>query len=347
MKRKANGSRSLADAPEGEAGCRTRRSLPYIAKMAAGMFASRVFGRHRPLMVNIETTHRCNLDCTYCDKSRANSPQMELGAGLRVIDELASLGTISVCFDGGEPLFHPDIEHFVRRAKSHAMRVSMSTNGHLIKHKPKVLPFVDMVKISVDGPAPVHDAGRGKGSFEQAVEGAQLALQAGCKVALRMTLAEHNVANYRDVLALAKQLKVQALFQPAIGSIMNAADAPSTHSANATAYRAAIDDLKRLKALGEPVANEKLCLDHLRSWPTPKPVPFCSGGRVEVAIGPDGCLFPCGRVGRDRQAPNVFALGVAEAFKIMQRPADCCNCWCTLTLSACYQYRGDLRLLCG
>ncbi|HEY4158177.1 MAG TPA: radical SAM protein [Polyangiaceae bacterium] len=324
---------------------RARDYVRYGARLAKGMLGSRLFGAHRPLMVNIEPTHRCNLDCTYCDKVDPRSPQMDTEKALRMLDELAELGTLSVCFDGGEPLVHPGIERFVERAKAHGMRVSMSTNGHLLKRKPNVLRFVDKVKISVDGPAHVHDAGRGRGSFEQAMHGARLALDAGTGVAIRMTLGAHNVAHYREVLRFAKEMRIQALFQPAIGNIMNGADAPEAHSADSAAYRDAIDELMQLKAEGEPVGNEMLCLEHLRNWPEPKPVPFCSGGRVEVAIGPDGGMFPCGRTGRNLKAPNVFEVGVAEAFEHVLRPTDCANCWCTLTLAGCYLYRGDVRLL--
>ena len=319
----------------------------YGAKLARGILSSRVFGHHRPLLVNFETTRRCNLNCVYCDKSNDGSPDMDTVAAIRVIDELAAIGTLSICFDGGEPLLHPDIEQFVRRAKTHGMRVSMSTNGILIPRQSNVLRFVDKVKVSVDGPPLIHDAGRRKGSFAGAVEGVRIAAKAGCSVAIRMTLGDHNVRHYRDVLAIAKELQVKALFQPAVGSVMNNANAPKAHSANIATYRAAIDHLVRLKARGEPVANETLCLRHLRNWPDPIPTSLCSGGRVEVAIGPDGDLFPCGRRGRHLHAPNVFSMGVADAFRQLSRPTDCANCWCALTLAGCHLYRGDIRMLTG
>jgi hypothetical protein len=56
-------------------------------------------------------------------------------------------------------------------------------------------------------------------------------------------------------------------------------------------------------------------------------------------------MFPCGRVGRGRPAPNVFEIGARRAFEEVLRPTDCANCWCTLTVAGCYLYRGDLRLL--
>jgi MoaA/NifB/PqqE/SkfB family radical SAM enzyme len=341
---------AVAVADQGDAAHRptrfgTKDYVVYAGKLAAGIVASRVAKRHRPLMVNIEPTHRCNLDCTYCDKVDPRSPQMEIGAALRMIDELAALGTLSVCFDGGEPLVHKGIEQFVERAKSHGMRVSMSTNGLLIRRKRRILSSVDLVKISIDGPPHIHDGGRGAGSFGGAMDGARLAVDAGCKVALRMTLAEHNAPYYDDVIRFAKELGIVALFQPAVGNIMSGKDAPAEHSPGVVAYRNSIDALMRLKAAGEPIGNEMLALEHLRNWPEPKPVPFCSGGRIEVAIGPDGCMFPCGRTGRGEPAPNVFELGVATAFERVMRPTDCANCWCTLTVSARYLYRGDIRLL--
>jgi len=319
--------------------------VAYGTKLALGMLGSRAFSRHRPLLLNIEPTHRCNLDCVYCDKVDPKSPQMETAAALQLLDELAALGTLSVCFDGGEPLVHPGIEPLVRRAKTHGMRVSMSTNGMLLHRKPRVLDGVDVVKISIDGPAHVHDAGRGRGSFDKSMAGARYALAAGCKVAIRMTLAAHNVGYFEDVIFHAKQLGIQALFQPAIGNIMNGADAPEAHSADVAGYRAAIDELMRLKRAGEPIGNERVCLEHLRNWPDPTPVNTCSGGRVEVAIGPDGNMYPCGRTGRNLPAPNVFELGAAAAFEHVLRPTDCRNCWCTLTVAGCFLYGGDLRLL--
>ncbi|MFZ5893701.1 MAG: radical SAM protein [Myxococcota bacterium] len=322
------------------------RGLRWL-KATAGLVESRAFGKHRPIWVNIEPSHRCNLECSYCDKAGDHGPEMSEAQLVWLIDELARAGTLSVCFDGGEPLVHRGITQALQRAKQHGMRTSLSTNGILIPRREAAMRAVDVAKVSIDGPREIHDRGRGAGAYDKALTGVRRALDMGVTVALRMTLARHNVHAYEHVLDLARELGVSALFQPAIGSLMEASDAPDQESPDVDAYRRAMAALHAAKSEGAPVGNEYVCIDHLAHFPEPVPVPFCAGGRVEIAIGPDGGMFPCGRVGRGPAAPNVFELGVARAFERVLRPNDCASCWCTLTLGNCYAYDLSPRLLEG
>jgi MoaA/NifB/PqqE/SkfB family radical SAM enzyme len=319
----------------------------HLRRSALGVLGSRLFGDHKPLFVNIEPTHRCNLDCDYCDKTGPRAPQMTTAQAVNLIEELADAGTVSVCFDGGDPLVHPGIGEMVRAARRRGLAVSISTNGILVPRRIEEIKEANFVKISVDGPAAIHDSARGEGSYEKALIGARVAKEHGITVAIRMTIAEHNVRMHRHVLAVAQQLGVLALFQPAIGSLFDASKHEAAHSPHVAAYRDTIDDLIALKLAGAPVATELVALRHLRRWPDPVPMPFCGGGRVMAAVGPEGGVYPCGRVGRDEVAPNAFERGVSEAFSDVLRPTDCASCWCTLTLANCYAYRFDPRLLEG
>ena len=314
-------------------------------RAAVGVIQSRVFGRHAPLFVNIEPTHVCNLACTFCDKHEGETMKTE--DGVRLLEELAAAGTVSVCFDGGEPLAHPGIGTLVQTGRRLGLAVALSTNGTLIPRRIDAIKDANVVKISIDGPEAIHDRGRASGNWKKALAGARRAKEAGIWVAIRMTIAEHNVGHHREVLRIAEDLGVQALFQPAIGSLFDASRHEAAHSPHVQAYRASIDDLIELKRRGAPVANEFVALQHLRTWPEPNPVPFCGGGRVMAAIGPEGGIYPCGRVGRDQPAPNAIHEGVERAFDGVLRPTDCASCWCTLTLSNCYAYRFDPRLLDG
>src|SRR5262249_18307899 len=66
---------------------RAQVRVGHAAKAMARVLESRLLGAHRPLFVNIEPTHRCNLECSYCDKTGAHAPQMKTEDALRLIDE--------------------------------------------------------------------------------------------------------------------------------------------------------------------------------------------------------------------------------------------------------------------
>lgn len=315
--------------------------------LARRLFSARVLRRYRPLLVNIETTLRCNLACRFCDKSSPQGPQMDTERACRLIDDLADAGTCSVCFDGGEPLLHPGIGEIIAHARRRDLRVALSTNGTLIPQRPDAWKQANVIKISLDGPEEQHDAGRGQGAFQRACAGARFARERGKHVVLRMTIGAHNVDSWTGALAIAKEIDCPILFQPGVGSILDGDIALAQHSADAQRYRQAIDGIIAAQKAGEPVANERVCLEHLRRWPDPQPVPFCAGGRIQAAIDPEGNLFPCGRSGRISCAPNVFTQGVRAAFAQLARPTKCENCWCTLTLATCFLWRLDPRLLSG
>jgi MoaA/NifB/PqqE/SkfB family radical SAM enzyme len=319
----------------------------HLRRVAVGILASRALGHHRPIYTNIEPTHCCNLNCTFCDKGTAKGPMLPTDAAKQIIRELAAAGCSSVCFDGGEPLVHPGIDDLISAARSAGVRVTLSTNGTLIPDHLDALQEVRNLKVSMDGPEHIHDIGRGAGAWRRAMRGIEAALARNIHVTLRMTLTAHNLGHYEEVLQLAGRLKCGALFQPGIGSIMDLDRGPDESSPPIEGYRRTIAELLRRRRQGEAVANADLCLEHLAHWPAPVAMPFCAGGRIQAAIGPDGSMYPCGRWGRHRPAPNVLALGVQEAFARLEQPRFCTQCWCTLTAETCYAYRLDPRLARG
>ncbi|HET8796207.1 MAG TPA: radical SAM protein, partial [Thermoanaerobaculia bacterium] len=63
-----------------------------------------------PLMAWVEITRKCNLRCPHCfvvgGMQRAN--EMSTERILRLLDEWAELGVLTVVLTGGEPTIHPD-----------------------------------------------------------------------------------------------------------------------------------------------------------------------------------------------------------------------------------------------
>ena len=92
--------------------------------------------RPRLLWVQLEVTNACNLACTMCG-SRRSSRERGLMPREVFLERMAQIPDGSLhqiaMHAGGEPLLHPDLELFVRRARTKAPEVFISTNGLLFR----------------------------------------------------------------------------------------------------------------------------------------------------------------------------------------------------------------------
>ena len=140
--------------------------LPWPLDLA-GFYLRRKLGRHKiPLLASFKVTHLCNLACRACPFHRQDQPeQMTWTAALDAMDDLKSLGTRIVVFEGGEPLLWRDgsfrIHDLVREARKRFLRVAVTTNGTLPLDVPAHILWV-----SVDGLKETHDDLR-SGSFDR------------------------------------------------------------------------------------------------------------------------------------------------------------------------------------
>lgn len=88
-----------------------------------------------PLYMEISPVGSCNHRCIFCAYDYIGYPnrKLETVRTLEFIDELAENGLRSILFAGeGEPLLHPDLHLFVKRAKESGIDVGMFTNGQLL-----------------------------------------------------------------------------------------------------------------------------------------------------------------------------------------------------------------------
>jgi MoaA/NifB/PqqE/SkfB family radical SAM enzyme len=78
-----------------------------------------------------------------------------------------------VSFTGGEPLLHPGVVDFVAMAHAKGCPTGLTTNGWFLAGKAKALrdAGLDMLTVSVDGPAATHNRIRGAHSFERLAAG--------------------------------------------------------------------------------------------------------------------------------------------------------------------------------
>lgn len=289
--------------------------------------AARLLGRKTPLVVSIVVTRACNLSCPYCDRRDGSGQTMTTSQLLRMLDEMAAMGTRRIILTGGEPLLRPDFFEILDRANAHGFRVNLNTNGTLVpRFADRLLIGIHGLRVSLDGDRETHDRIRGTGSFDAAVGAIRLARDfPGVEAGLTTVISRKNVHLVEKVLDIARQEGVLAFFQPAELTRLGS-DTPDPVAPEIGAYRAAIDRLLCEKHNGGPVANSTSALEYLRGWPGAPALP-CAGGWLFARLDQDGTVKICGRMGPFTESHDALELGFAEAFRRL-REARCTSCWC-------------------
>jgi len=193
--------------PELEAWCRfTRNSLVDITVDAGrtrwllrhGEAPANV-GEDRPVgsRLWLYTNFDCNLSCDYCCvRSSPKAPRRALGLERvqRIASEAATLGVKEIFVTGGEPFMLPDIGEIIAACAAVAP-VTVLTNGMLFGGRRletlRALPHERVTfQISLDSPTPDrHDKHRGKGTWDRAWKGIELARAEGFRVRLAATVS--------------------------------------------------------------------------------------------------------------------------------------------------------------
>lgn len=310
-------------------------------------FLAKMSGGRIPIQMHIRVIDRCNLRCRYCfgDYPVRNLPAPSTDQLFEVLDGLGRMGTIRVTLTGGEPLLRNDIVEVVRRARRNRIEPSLTTNGLLIDRHPKLLKYLNQLTVSLDGGREVHDSYRGKGSWDAAIHAIEVARAAGTPVQLLCTVSRMTTDGLADVYAVADKYNCGVTFD-----LM----APLYSKTGTWEIRkeAASDEKIRhlLDALiKNPHRNavfSSSVLRYVRNWPFDyrkyrvfrsqlppgfKPIP-CAAGRFFGIVETDGSLYPCCRTGSEYKPPNVYELGIEEAWERM--PSH--NC------AACIQIGGNM-----
>jgi MoaA/NifB/PqqE/SkfB family radical SAM enzyme len=298
---------------------------------------ARLLGRARPLAVGFEITHRCNLRCSYCDRNRTRGREMSQGEIFRILHELRAAGMRALSLDGGEPLMHPDVDAVIAYLADHGVVLRINTNGVLVPRHRDAIRRIAKVKISLDGPAEVHDAARGSGAFESAVCAIDIAREQGCEVELTCVLGPHNTEHVEDVLQIADRLGVSVVFQPVRDSLL-ATGRTGLAGAAIARIRRALACVTRCKRAGSRVANGWASLRHYQAWPDDASIP-CAAGWINATVDAAGKIFACGQADRRSCSANVLELGAARAFEQIDRNG-CRQCWCARVVEENYAWGG-------
>jgi len=153
-------------------------------------------------LVTVEMTGRCNLSCSHC--YRRGNEQDDLIDYDLLIDQLSEIKPYYITVSGGEPLLLSDIFYLSEKLKNVCQKLLLTTNGTLVRKFPRdnFRIFAD-VQISLDGDRDTHEAIRGKGSFEKAMDAARY-LSGNVPVSMQCTV---NQSNYKQLSSIVQVCK--------------------------------------------------------------------------------------------------------------------------------------------
>ncbi len=133
-------------------------------------------GWSKPDWVSVNLTLKCNLACTFCKTCYPVRQELSTREIKDIIDQTYLWGVKRFNPIGGEPFVRGDLEEILAYACEKDFYITLTTNGTLISPK-RAARIADIAynrlhfNLSIDGPNPWHDMGRGTGNFDKAIQG--------------------------------------------------------------------------------------------------------------------------------------------------------------------------------
>lgn len=182
-----------------------------------------------PPEVALQLTYRCNLRCKSCMQwgktgflklnSDVKYGDMDLKIIQKILDE-TKIEKSSLHLWGGEPLFHREWETISFLLEKDKRRITLNTNGILIKEKidslKRIGPDLDIV-LSLDGRKEENDYIRGKGTFSKVIQNIDFLIRLKsngflqCKVIINTVLNEHLIPYLAEYVAKIASMNVDKL----------------------------------------------------------------------------------------------------------------------------------------
>lgn len=129
--------------------------------------------------IQIHPSRKCNLSCLHCYSS--SSPHF---TQMLDIEELKTFlvyakeqGYNNISLSGGEPFLYKNLEELLVFSKSLGFQNAVASNGMLLQSEKnqRILEYIDIIAISIDGKKELHDKIRGQiGAFEKMLKGIEI-----------------------------------------------------------------------------------------------------------------------------------------------------------------------------
>jgi len=163
-----------------------------------------LYSRERPFRILIDVTSECSFQCPFCSASES-CDELTLDDIIPFVEQVKKCKPALFTISGGEPLLNKDVVLYMVKELSHIKEIGLYifTTGTVVT-KDYAQQLYDtglrFARVSLDGhTAEVHDAIRGKGTFEKTVKGIQNLREAGIHVTAATMICKKNHKYYKDI----------------------------------------------------------------------------------------------------------------------------------------------------
>ena len=99
--------------------------------------------------VYVEITTMCNRNCTFCPGTKRAPKQLSMDEFKIIIEKLKGVTKYIYLHVMGEPLTHPKLPEFIRYATEQGFKVSVTTNGTLLRKRKNELLESGIYKVNI------------------------------------------------------------------------------------------------------------------------------------------------------------------------------------------------------
>jgi AdoMet-dependent heme synthase len=245
-----------------------------------------------PLAVQLDITYRCNERCVHCYLDHHDHGEMTTSEILRLIEEMADAGVLTLTLSGGEIFLRKDLFEIVEHARRLTFCVKLKTNALLIgaREAARLRDLaVQEIQVSIYSHRPeVHDSiTLVPGSLKRSLSAIRFLKAQDLKVVMANVLMRQNMSDYAAVKDLAEEIGVGFTLDPTITPMMDGNRSILSLGADADTLRDVFRDSVVVGDVDEfcaiPSDTGEVNLD---SRP-------CSAGHTTCYVSPYGDVFPC------------------------------------------------------
>lgn len=272
----------------------------------------------KPILVQWLLTTSCSLACPHCSAADPRPRHASAQVVTRLLDEVAAMGVPQLLLTGGEPFEHPHFPQIIEEIARRNIPWSLNTAAlpdararSAIERHPPVF-----VAVSIDGPAGIHDAFRGRqGAFDDAIRAIGWFRQSGVEsVAAGTTVTSFNFSHLDETFATVIGSGASSWGLHLTVPEGRAARGESL-ALTASQTRSLIRFVARRRAtFPVNMADE---IGFCGEWePLLRDRPFfCGAGRTHCVVLPDGAVVPCTTLDERESAGNVLDRALSEIWQ--------------------------------